>query len=110
MKSGIDLKSGARKRSCTPFTTLTSSSKLPASPQLHNSDSPRPQLNDERLAPRPAATRREQAMQAQLSKKLRADTALPLPGREETYLNLLDRRCPASSENSNDGRKLLQSV
>lgn len=107
LKSGADFKDGAKTRCYTPFTTRTTSPKKQPSPQLHNSDTPRAQLDDERIAPRPSAERHGQATQARLTEKFREDAALRRLADKHAYLHFLNAKGSFSRTGDDKARETL---
>ncbi|WP_151633734.1 tetratricopeptide repeat protein [Noviherbaspirillum aerium] len=112
LKSGTDFAGGARKRSHTPFTTRTTSPKLQPAPQLHNSDAPRAQLDDERVAAPPSASAEHhgQATRARLTEKFKENSALQRLADKQAYLGFLNIRLAATSTDKDNGRDVLLRV
>lgn len=112
LKSGMDFTGGARKRSHSPFTTRTTSPKLQPAPQLHNSDAPRAQLDDERIAAPPSASagHHGEATRARLTEKFKEDSALQQLANKQAYLDFLNGRLPVASTDKDNGREVLLRV
>lgn len=110
LKSGSDLKSGAKTRSYTPFTTRTTTPKKPPSPQLHNSDAPRAQLEDKRLAARPLADQHGPATQARLTENFKKDASLQRFADKHAYLHFINERTATFSAASTETREIFLNV
>ncbi|MEC4721672.1 hypothetical protein RY831_21110 [Noviherbaspirillum sp. CPCC 100848] len=110
LKSGSDLKGGAKTRSYTPFTTRTTTPKKQPSPQLHNSDIPRTQLEDKRIAPRPLADWHGHATQARLTEKLKKDTSLQRFADKRAYLHFINERAATFTAANTEAHEIFLNV